>query len=165
MRRVLAIVLLAACAEPSTPPAAPSQDPATPARLPPWRGYRALPRLPDAAGTPDAYRAARTAWQTATTAYARGHATAAAESYLGAAAALSGGEPEPIARTFASGRCLAYESAGRAYAAARLFDSAEERLTAASRTDPACQSSIAGALNRLREDRTVLGFPPLWRRL
>src|SRR5687768_5293952 len=92
-----------------------------PAKLPPWPGNRALPMLPAEHARHDSYLAARTAWQTATTAYSRGDVVRAAESFLDAARHLkaeqpqrSEAEPEPIARTFTAGRCMAYENAARA---------------------------------------------------
>jgi hypothetical protein len=153
--RLIVALWAVACAETSseTPTSnvvmtAPAAEKQAPARLPPWRGHRALPRLP---GTvPPAYAAAVRSWHTATVAWSQGDAALAAERYWEAAGHLAGGEPEPIARTFAAGRCLAYENAARAYAAAGRSAEVQVKLTAVS--DPACTHSIAGALERLKQE-------------
>jgi hypothetical protein len=154
--RLIVALWTVACAETSSETSTPSSNAVTtapvaekqaPVRLPPWRGHGALPLLPAGSGVPPAYAAAVRSWHTATVAWSQGDALLAGEGYWEAARHLAGGDPEPIARTFAAGRCLAYENAARAYAAAGRSVEVQARLTALS--DPACTHSIAGALERL----------------
>ena len=153
--RAAVLFLLIGCVETTTevqPPveAKPVPPLPPPPRLPPWRGNQTLPMLPSDPAKLEAYAAATKAWHTATTAYSLGDAVRSAESFLEAAAHLKGG-PEPIAKAFAAGRCLAYENAARAYSAAGRHADAQAKLAAASTADPACQHSIAAAVERLKE--------------
>jgi hypothetical protein len=121
--------------------------------------------LPSEFARHESYLAARGTWQTATTAYSRGDLVRSAESFLGAAAQLKATEPEPLARTFTAGRCMAYENAVRAYSLARRWEDAQVQLTALAGADPGCKHSIEAALERAREERGKTPLPPLWRRL
>jgi hypothetical protein len=117
---------------------------------------------------PEQYLAAVRAWRTATTAWSKNDAARAGDSFFEAAQHLIGGHPEPIARTFAAGRCLSYENAARAWAAAGRWDDAQEKLTSASAADPECAHSIAGALLRLSDQRpkpSPIEPSPRWRPL
>jgi hypothetical protein len=118
--------------------------------------------LPASAAKLDAYLAATKAWHTATTAYSLGDAIGSAEAFLSSASHLKDG-PEPISKAFAAGRCLAYENAVRAYAAANRLEEARAKLTALA--DQSCRHSIAAALDRAKHEQPMPEKPksPLWR--
>lgn len=160
--RVLLAFLLSSCVDepkigpPSVaPPSRPSPNPA----LPSLRGWPRLPLLPEGADVPE-YDAARLAWRTATTAYARGDAIGSADAFLDVASRLRRHDSPPIDRTFASGRCLAYENAGKALLNARAFALARARLEEI--TDPACAHSIAGTLEPIAAAQPSRRTP-MWR--
>lgn len=173
MLRLLAVVAsVAAChqAEPREEPHAPAQaQPVKVRSLPPLSGAEALPLLPSLpSGSPPEYVTATKRWRTATAAYAKGDATGAAEAFLGAAEALDPTDrarPEPLARTFAAARCLAYENAARAFAAGGAYARAKDRLEAKQKQDLACRHSIAGALTRVHRAHLAAGPAPLFRPL
>jgi hypothetical protein len=167
VRAVLALVVLLGCDDPEPVVLNPGGTNwvRTPVKLPPWQGNRALPKLPDAAAKNESYLAAVKAWHTATTAYARGDAVRAAESFLDSARKLkSEGEPEPIARTFTAGRCLGYENAARAWATVRRLSEAQAKLTPLEQADPGCKHSIENALTRAKDEMARTPLAPMWRK-
>lgn len=93
-------------------------------------------------------------WRTATTAYAQGEPEAASERFLEVAELLRTSAAGAEGRVSATGRCLAYENAGRALDAARKPERTRAVLTAASVADPACKHTLGVRLARLDRAET-----------
>ena len=102
-----------------------------------------LPLLPPGL-QPEGWAEATQAWATATTAFGLSQLDEASEFFLRAAAALRNNTGRnPAARVSTTGRCLAYENAGRALRAAGKSLEARVVLENAGESDPACKHSVA----------------------
>lgn len=168
LRLFLVVLSVTACHDngsEGTPIAHTNRDRPEKPKLPPLSGARALPLLPSTKAPPAAYASAIARWETATTAYERGEAEAAARAFLSAADALDTEEPEALARTFAAGRCLAYENAARAFSAGRAFARGKDVLEEKRKADPACRHSITAALERVHRAHLAAGGTILFRPL
>ena len=120
-----------------------------------WR--TSLPLLTGIAPEPAAYAEAKTTWRTATTALSRGDLDASAEGFLRVADQLRIGDENPYARTFAAGRCMAYENAAAVWAALERFEVAVDRLGPRATQDPSCRASIQDALERTKRTNSGTG--------
>ncbi|MEL6188552.1 MAG: hypothetical protein AAFU79_28350 [Myxococcota bacterium] len=110
-----------------------------------------LPLLPRRL-KPRGWKLALGTWRTATTAYAKGDLRVASERFLTVAEQLSGPQRGAARRVRITGRCLAYENAGRALVAARDDAGARALLKAAAEKDPDCQNSIALRISRIARE-------------
>lgn len=102
-----------------------------------------LPLLPPDL-RPSGWTKATQAWKTAMSAYENRRFKAASRYFLESATALRDAKnPSSAERVSITGRCLAYENAGRALRAARQPQQAQILLETAARIDPACKHSVA----------------------
>lgn len=113
----------------------------------PWED---LPLLPEAMEIEN-WKRAKFRWATATTAYARRDASAAAAHFLEAAGALY--DPKlprgPKQKIRRSARCLAYDNAAAALAAVGADARARMVLDRAAGRDPGCAASLDQRLQRV----------------
>jgi hypothetical protein len=100
------------------------------------------------ASPPDAYLEAMQLWRTATTAVTARDPNAGAL-FLGVARTLEAGPSHPHRGAFRAGRCMAYENAGRVWAASDPGEAAQ-RLARILDADPGCRRSLARLIGRLK---------------
>ena len=101
-----------------------------------------LPLLPPGL-QPNGWSQAVRAWEAATSAYADRKLESASHLFMEVAAALRNSKNTSRAeRVSITGRCLAYENAGRALHAAQQTEQAKSLLREAAQTDPACKHSV-----------------------